>query len=83
MRKSAILLENQSCNSKPYDSHLLARQLSALHHRGGVSGAFAESDRPLLQPERCRDQVRFLQRQVGQGEFYVVFVPPQVLVETR
>ena len=54
MRKNVILLENQSCNSKPYDSHLLARQLSALHHRGGVSGAFAESDRPLLQPERCR-----------------------------
>jgi len=29
------------------------------------------------------DQVRFLQRQVGQGAFYVVFDPPQVLVQTR
>ena len=25
------------------------------------------------------DQVRFLQRMVGQGSFYVVFDPPQVL----
>ena len=29
------------------------------------------------------DHVRFLQRQVAQGSFYVVFDPPQVLVQTR
>ncbi|MBD2090282.1 hypothetical protein H6F67_10500 [Microcoleus sp. FACHB-1515] len=29
------------------------------------------------------DQVRFLQRQVGQGSFFVVFDPPQVLSEQK